>query len=66
MNINGLGKLYDRTHETYRSSKYAQSFSDFLDKINESKGNVSGISVQEAYERMSGSGKALPEAGQDV
>ena len=50
MNINGLGNIYDRTYETYQTSKYAQSFSDFLDKINEDKGNVSDMSAKESAE----------------
>ena len=61
MNINGLGNLYDRTHETYRSSKYAQSFSDFLDKINENKGDVSDMSVKESAEEKSDDKKDMPE-----
>ena len=61
MNINGLGNLYDRTHETYRSSKYAQSFSDFMDKINENKGDVSDMSVKESAEENSDDKKDMPE-----
>ena len=61
MNIGGVGNIYDRTQETYRSSKYAQSFSDFLDKINESNGNVSDMSVKERAEKKSDDKKDMPE-----
>lgn len=61
MNIGGVGNIYDRTHEAYRSSKYAQSFSDFLDKINESNGNVSDMSVKERAEKKSDDKKDMPE-----
>lgn len=61
MNINGLGNLYDRTHETYQSSKYAQSFSDFLDKVNEDKNNVTDMSTKESSEEKSDDKKDMPE-----
>ena len=61
MNINGLGNLFDRTHETYQSSKYAQSFSDFLDKVNEDINNASDMSVKERMEEKSGDKKDMPE-----
>ena len=61
MNINGLGNLYDRTNTTYRTSKYAQSFSDFLDKINEDKNNVSDMSEKESAEEKSGDKKEMPK-----
>ena len=61
MNINGLGNLYDRTNETYRSSKYAQSFSDFLDKVNEDINNASDMSVKESSEENSDDKKDMPE-----
>lgn len=61
MNINGLGNLYDRTHETYQSSKYAQSFSDFLDKVNEDINNASDMSVKESSEEKSDDKKDMPE-----
>lgn len=61
MNINGLGNLFDRTHETYQSSKYAQSFSDFLDKVNEDKNNVTDMSAKESSEEKSDDKKDMPE-----
>ncbi|MCH5258962.1 MAG: hypothetical protein J1F18_04365 [Lachnospiraceae bacterium] len=61
MNINGLGNLYDRTYETYQSSKYAQSFSDFLDKVNEDKSNVTDMSTKESSEEKSDDKKDMPE-----
>lgn len=61
MNISGLGNLYDRTNTTYRTSKYAQSFSDFMDKINEDKNNVSDMSVKGSAEEKSSDKKEMPE-----
>lgn len=61
MNIKGLGNLCDRTHEAYQSSKYAQSFSDFLDKVNEDINNASDMSVKERMEEKSGDKKDMPE-----
>ena len=62
MNISGLGNLYDRTSETYRSSKYdAQSFAEYMDKMNENKGNVSDMPVKESAEEKSDDKKDMPE-----
>ena len=61
MNINGLGNLHDRTDTTYRTSKYAQSYSDFLDKIHEMEDNASGMTVEESTEEESGDEKEMPE-----
>lgn len=61
MNINGIGNLYDRTNTTYRISKYAQSFSDFLDKVNENKGDATDMSVKENTEEKPDDKKDMPE-----
>lgn len=61
MNINGIGNLYDRTNTTYRTSKYTQSFSDFLDKVNEDINNDSDMSVKESEEEKSDDKKDMPE-----
>lgn len=62
MNINGLGNLYDRTYETYRTSKYAQSFAEFMNKMNENKDYVSDISAkEESREEESNDRKDMPE-----
>ena len=61
MNIGGIGSIYVRTHETYRSGKYAQSFSDFLDKVNEDINNASDMSVKESEEEKSDDKKDMPE-----
>lgn len=64
MNINGLGNLYDRTDTTYRTSKYAQSRADFLDKFNEMKDNTSDSSVKESTEEKTDSEKDIPDEGE--
>lgn len=61
MNINGIGNLYDRTNTTYRTSKYAQSFAEFLDKTNEDKNNVTDMSIKESSEEKSDDKKDMPE-----
>ena len=61
MNINGLGNIYDRTYTTYRSSKYAQSFAEFMDKVNENKDDVSDMSAKESAEEKSDSKKDMPD-----
>ncbi|MCH5262447.1 MAG: hypothetical protein J1F42_05990 [Lachnospiraceae bacterium] len=61
MNINGIGNLYDRTNTTYQSGKYAPSFTEFLDKINENRDDVSDMSVKESTEEKSGSKKEMPD-----
>lgn len=61
MNIGGIGSIYVRTHETYRSGKYAQSFSDFLDKVNEDINNASDMSVKKSEEEKSDDKKDMPE-----
>ena len=61
MNINGIGNLYDRTNTTYRTSKYAQSFAEFLDKTNEDKNNVIDMPVNESTEEKSDDKKDMSE-----
>lgn len=61
MNINGIGNFYDRTGSIYRTSKYAQSFTEFLDKINQNKDIVSDMSVKEDTEESSDSTKEMPD-----
>ena len=61
MNINGVGNIYDKTKTTYRTSKYEQSFTEFMDKINENKGDVSGMSKKERMEKKSDDKKEMPE-----
>ena len=61
MNISGLGNLYDRTNTTYRTSRYAQSFAEFMDKMNENKDNVSDMSIREGAEEKSDDKRDMPE-----
>ena len=61
MNINGLENLYDKTNTTYRTSRYAQSFAEYMDKMNENKGDVSDTSVKESTEKKSDDKKEMPE-----
>ena len=61
MNINGLGNIYDRTHTAYRITKTGQSFTEYLDKVNEDINNVTDMSVKESVEEKSDDKKDMPE-----
>lgn len=54
-----------QNHDQTRNGNWESTAKQFYEDAQTVNTEDSGISIQEAYERMGSSGKALPEAGQD-
>lgn len=54
-----------QNHTRIRNGNWGSTTEPFYEDVRILNTKDSGISVQEAYERLGGSGKALPETGQD-